>query len=102
MIVRVTGTDVVIEGGDDLTRLHVATALAPDAATQVLCRARVGRLADDGTVLLDLEALRVRASEWDVPDGWGARWQAMIDFAGRKGWLSADGRSVQAHVEWEG
>lgn len=100
MIVRVTDTKIVVEDRGDLTRLHVATRLDADAVNEVLVRLRAGCLTDDGSTLLDLAFLRVHAEAGGVGDDWGERWQAMIDYAARKGWLSADGRLVRAHVEW--
>ncbi|GEL17264.1 hypothetical protein [Pseudonocardia asaccharolytica] len=54
---------------------------------------------EDALALLDVEVLHARARAAARASDWDAQWRAMIDYAGRKGWLSAGGRTVQAHIE---
>ena len=58
-----------------------------------------GTLIDPDTVGLDLAVLRSRAQLVATAEDWAQRWEAMVRFAEDRGWLSADGRSVQVHVE---
>ena len=56
---------------------------------------------DGGAVWLDVAELKSTAHAsfaGAVPDGWGDGFDAMIDYARTKGWLSDDGGAVRAHV----
>jgi hypothetical protein len=99
MFVLVTTAGVTLEEPDDLGRFHVA--LDPgvadlDAALRV---AGWGQAQGDGDASISVEALRTAAAAAPVEPGWDARFDAMVDYARSKGWLSADGRAIQAHVE---
>jgi hypothetical protein len=64
-----------------------------------LRRAGLGELFDDGSVQLDVAALHDLAEAGATLADWEAGWRPMIAYATGKGWVSADGRSVRAHVE---
>ena len=105
MIVEVVGganetPEVRVVDVDDLTRLHLALGEVTDEeADEVLREAGLGRLQDADTGLLDVEGLREAAeSQVDAPD-WADRFADMVAGARDKGWLSADGGSLQVHVE---
>jgi hypothetical protein len=78
-----------------LDRLHaVLHGHLDDAELDPLCRR-----ADDDHVWLDVAAARdAGAAEADDPD-FTTRYDAMIAYAERKGWLDETGRHVRAHVE---
>jgi hypothetical protein len=58
----------------------------------------VGALTEDSTHLWVLvEAVRKLASG-HVEPGWEAGLAGMLTYAARKGWTTADGRSVRAHI----
>lgn len=104
MIVELSAAGAVVRDADDCTRLHLETALEGTKLRAALLTtntgAPVGGLSAEGAaVLLDLAVLRSRAKLVATADDWSQRWSAMVDYAGRKGWLSPDGRSVQVHVE---
>ncbi|GAA4658684.1 hypothetical protein [Amycolatopsis dongchuanensis] len=99
MIVRLTRTDALVAEADDCARLHVGTTLAPDEVDAALRATGTGRLAEDGNALLDLRTLHARARSAAASADWADRWEAMIAYARKKGWITADGTAVQAHVE---
>lgn len=99
VIVQLTRTSAGVAEADDCTRLHVGTTLAPSEVDAALRATATGRLAEDGNALLDLRTLRVRAQSAASSAGWEERWEAMIAYARKKGWITADGTAVQAHVE---
>lgn len=102
MIVQLSAESARVAEADDCTRLHVTTSLPADAVDDALRGSGLGRLDTDDGVLLDREALRIRArAVADAPD-WDERWTKMIDYARSKGWLTADGAAVRAHVEHDG
>jgi hypothetical protein len=107
MIVQVTPAGVSVHDADDCTRLSVDTALA-GAELEAALRAhgageRAGGAHGGGDdLLLDVAALHERARAAASAPDWESRWTAMIDYATRKGWLSADGTAVRAHVERAG
>jgi hypothetical protein len=73
------------EGGDGL-----AEALDP-----------VGRLDDTGHALLGINGLKELAGDRVRDEEWLAAFDAMVDYARSKGWVSADGQCLQAHCEWQ-
>ena len=105
MIVEVvTGADerpeVRVVDTDDLTRLHLALGQVTDEeADHALRDAGLGRLEDADTGSLDTAALRAAAEpDADVAD-WAQRWDAMIDSARERGFVSDDGATLKVHVE---
>ncbi|OLT11876.1 hypothetical protein BJF78_25890 [Pseudonocardia sp. CNS-139] len=99
VIVQLTSAGVAVQDADDLGRLHLRTDLDADGLRAALLKTGTGALVDADNALLDVAVLRSRAALLtDAPD-WADRWAGMLAYAERKGWLSADGRSVQVHVE---
>ncbi len=76
---------------EDGIEVHHATAKSPLATPS-----------DDGAaVWLDVAELKSAAEasfDSGVPADWSAGFDAMIEYARTKGWLSDDGRAVRAHV----
>lgn len=105
MIVRVVDGQARVEEGDDCTRLHVVTTgrTAADRSTDSALKADgLGFLADPATAQLSVDRLRAAASAQGVAADWPARWEAMLGYARGRGWLSADGSLVRAHIADEG
>jgi len=98
MIVEFTAGAAQVREADDCTRLDVATSLEAADLDTVLAATGTGTR-DGENVLLDVGALRERARAAAAAPDWESRWAAMIDYAARKGWLSLDGTTVQAHIE---
>jgi hypothetical protein len=100
----VTGADerpeVRVVDTDDLARLHLALGQVTDEeADDALRDAGLGRLEDADTGSLDTAALRAAAEpDADVAD-WARRWDAMIDAARERGFVSDDGATLRVHVE---
>ena len=85
---------------DDLSRVRLALGEVTDEeAAEVLERAGLGRFHDSETVYLDAAALRAAAEPRATAPDWATRWDAMVAKARSQGWLSADGASLQVHVE---
>ncbi|MEU6798641.1 hypothetical protein ABZ907_43680 [Nonomuraea wenchangensis] len=90
---------VSVHEADDFTRLHLELhEIGPDAAGQALQAAGLGRLHGLDHAYLDLAALRGLASASATTPGWAAGWDAMVEYARRKEWLSADGHAVRVHL----
>ena len=104
MIVEVmTGTEERPEARvvhiDDLSSLHLALGqVTDDEAAEVLERSGLGRLQDPDTAFLDVAALHAAASPRARSADWQTDWDAMLDTARSKGWLSEDGATVQVNV----
>ena len=77
--------DVVVHGSGDDEALERAAAFG-GAAT----------LWTGGTVA----AVR-RLAAGSVGEGWESDLLAMLDYARSRGWLTEDGQSIRAHVEWQ-
>ena len=99
MIVLLVPSGAVVRDADDCTRLHVESSLAAAALRTALRTTGTGDVGEDGNAWLDLATLRARAALLATAPDWAERWSAMTAYAQRKGWLSADGRAVQVHVE---
>lgn len=99
MFIRVDDETATVEEADDFGRLHVITALDGDRLDRTLRLTGIGRIAEDGSVALDIQALHDRAAKAGSIDDWESRWTQMIDYATGKGWVSADRRQVHAHIE---
>ncbi|MBW0103615.1 hypothetical protein [Pseudonocardia sp. KRD291] len=90
---------------DTLTDLHVVTAIDdPAALEEAVCTARLGRTepGETGHVFVDIERLRSLARTGAVRDDWDDRFDAMIAYAERKGWLDDTGNAARAHVDRSG
>ena len=99
MYVAVTAAGVRVGAADDCTSLEVRAA--PDLRSSLddaLRQARLGQWDGGDEADLQVAELRRRAVAGGVPAGWARRWDDMIGYAGRRGWLSADGTTVRAHV----
>jgi hypothetical protein len=99
MFVRLSTHEATVGETENLTDLYVSTALPPSEIDHALRGTGTGRLTDGGAALLDVDVLRSRARNDVGGQAWGDEWEAMIAYARRKGWLSPDGKMVQAHVE---
>jgi hypothetical protein len=53
-----------------------------------------------GHLMVPLDTVRRMAAGRVGPD-WEQKFDTMIDYAARKGWLSEDGTRVRAHLETE-
>jgi hypothetical protein len=92
--------EVRVVDTDDLARLHLALGQVTDEeADQALRDAGLGRLEDADTGSLDTAALRAAAEPDTDVAGWAQRWDAMIDSARGRGWVSDDGATLRVHVE---
>ena len=85
----------------DCGRFHVAVRGRGDAAMldRALRSDDVGSIDGDGEAMVRVEAVR-RLASGAVGETWNADFAAMLEYARSKGWLSDDGSSIRAHVEW--
>ena len=99
MFVLVTPAAVTLEDPGNLRQFHVQVDgdVDVDAA---LRGAGYGAMAEHDA-LVSVEAVRAAAAG-RVDAGWPAGFEAMLEFARGKGWLSEDGTAIQAHVERAG
>jgi hypothetical protein len=89
-----------LEEPDDCTRFHVAIRdLSEKQVQQLLQKENLGEFADYNTAWVQLTAIRKLAEGRIAPD-WSDRFEKMLDYARRKGWLSQDGTLVSGHCEW--
>jgi hypothetical protein len=96
-------TTVGLSEPADCGRFHVAVRGSGDAATldQALRANEVGSVDGDGDgeAMVRVDAVR-RLAAGTVGETWDDDFAAMLDYARSKGWLSEDGASIRAHVEW--
>jgi hypothetical protein len=92
--VAVTAAGVRVGAADDCTSLDVRGPSLDEA----LRRADMGRWDGGDEAHLQVAELRRRAAADGVSADWARRWDDMIAYAGRRGWLSPDGTTVRAHV----
>ena len=78
----------------NLNQLHVEFRGVDDApAAKALEEAGIGAV-DDGHVWLEISALRAAGGGGD----WNDRFDAMLRYAQRNGWVDAAGSRVRAHI----
>lgn len=99
MIVYLTAVAATVHDADDCTRLHVSTDLPETELDEALRVTGTGRIAAEGTALLTLDMLSTRARAAASLPNWAERWDEMLAYAARKGWITENGTAVQAHIE---
>jgi hypothetical protein len=62
---------------------------------------RFGRMTARGDVLVDVDAVKALAGERATQPLWLASLDAMLGYAGARGWVDDEG-AIRAHVEWTG
>jgi hypothetical protein len=93
---------VRLDDPEDCQRFEVRVVDRPDDLAAVLNSSGFGRLDDDaGHAWIYVEAVRSAAAGRVGPE-WDGAFAAMLAYADSKGWLSAGGEEVRAHVEWSG
>jgi hypothetical protein len=101
MIVAIdTDHAVRLEEPLDFKRFHVAIAAPPGALPALRdAFAAFGAIENEMHAWIDADALR----QWPGLAA-NAEYQSglrgMLDYAARKGWMSADGKRVRAHIVW--
>jgi hypothetical protein len=90
---------VSLEDADNCNAFHLE-ARGVDAAgvAAALARAGAGRVAGDDA-FIERAAVERLAAGAGVGDDWNGRYEGMLAYAAKKGWLDDDG-AVQAHIEW--
>lgn len=92
--------DVSVREPGDFTRLHLDLRdMTGREADEALRQARLGGLHGNDHALIDLAVLRAMAAEAAADPGWAAGWDAMVEYARGKRWLSDDGTAVRVHIE---
>jgi hypothetical protein len=100
---RLTGHGLALEEPDDCTSL--AVRVPPGLVAQLAAALRVTGLGiPAGPAEFDLcvDRLRTQAAADRIGPDWPIRWDAMISYAAARGWISADGAFVRAHIELVG
>ena len=92
---------VGLEDAGDCGRFHVTVRGDGDgtALDRALRSDDVGEVDGDGEALVRVAAVR-RLAAGSVGASWEEDFAAMLEYARSKGWLSDDGTSIRAHVEW--
>ncbi len=99
IIVLSDATEPTLTDLDRFDRLH-AECSGPVAAARLGELCRLGDADDRGAhVWLDAAAARTAGSAASGDPSFGERFDAMIGFAAKQGWLDAAGTHVRAHVE---
>ena len=100
MYVDLRNGAAAVHDAADLKSLSVRTANPADLVPGIH---GLGEPAPDGGhVWLHIERLKAAAAATvaaDQRDEWAAGFDSMIAYARAKGWASADGTSVRAHIE---
>jgi hypothetical protein len=99
MYVRASYAGLDVGEPDDCTSLDVRVdgAGRPELAA-LLTSTGLGQWDGSDHVALDVAGLHDLAQAGAVGPDWPARWEAMLAYAAKKGWLSDDGRAVRAHL----
>ena len=92
---------IALEEPADCGRFHVTVRGGRDAGQldDALRAHSVGDLDGEGEALVRVDAVR-RLAAGSVGETWEDDFTAMLGYARSKGWVSDDGASIRAHVEW--
>jgi hypothetical protein len=101
MIVRVdlaaTPPSLTLEDPSDCGRFHVGVVGGDDLNDVA---AALGGPSIDDDVWVPVDRVRSLATG-HVDAEWDGAFLAMLEYAATKGWISADGTAIRAHVEWD-
>jgi hypothetical protein len=95
--VRAEPPAVALEDPEDCKAFSVRVRGDRARLAGVLVAAGVGHVEGD-EALIGVDAVR-RMAEGRAGPGWDGAFAAMLDYAGTKGWMADDRRSIRAHVE---
>ncbi|GAA4559118.1 hypothetical protein [Pseudonocardia xishanensis] len=101
MYFRITAADVELVDPADVQGFSavVPADLPPEDLAASVARHELGEVLPGGEhLMIPLETVR-RLAEGRVGPDWPADFEKMIAYAASKGWTSADGTAVRAHVE---
>lgn len=90
---------VRLREAEDFKSFKVVAAEGTDDEALARALEPVGELQPSGDAMIRIEAFKELAGDLRRDPQWLSQLQAMIAFAGSKGWLSEDGGSIQAHCE---
>jgi hypothetical protein len=88
---------VTLEDPEDCTAFSVRVRGDRTGLGAALESAGMGRM-DGDEALIEVDAVR-RLAAGRVGEGWDGDFAAMLRYAGTKGWIADDSRSIRAHVE---
>jgi hypothetical protein len=97
--IDIRGDQVEVCAADDCRSLDIRVPVDErERVDGALRAAQLGHWDGSAEAELSVAALKQAASRGPVGADWTQRWNAMIDYARSKGWLSADEARVQAHL----
>jgi hypothetical protein len=100
---RISSESVELVDPGDVTSFHAVcrAGLGHSELVDIVRRENLGEfLPAGGHLMVPVETVRRLAAGQVGPD-WEQNFDAMIDYAARKGWLSEDGARVRAHLDRE-
>jgi hypothetical protein len=100
---RISSQSVELIEPDDVTSFHAVcpAGLGYGALAEIVQKEDLGEiLPAGGHLMVPLGTVRRMAAGRVGPD-WEQKFDAMVAYAARKGWLSEDGTKVRAHLEAE-
>lgn len=99
MYVVVRGERADVHDTDNCRALDVRVAAADRLhLDRALRSAGLGGWNGGAEAELTVAGVHAAASRGDVGADWQQRWDEMISYAAAKGWLTADGSGVRAHL----
>jgi hypothetical protein len=97
--VEVRGERAEVRDANNCRELDVRVAAADRPhLDRALCAAGLGIWDGGAEAELTVAGLRGAASSGGIGPDWQQRWDAMVGYAASKGWLTADGSGVRAHL----
>ncbi len=98
---RSSGTPVQLHDSDDLDRFHVVAPFCTTAElSAALGRARAGDCTDAKRNHCWIEvSFIVDAADRCTDELWNRRFEGLLQYAGKRGWLDPGGTRLLAHVD---
>lgn len=88
-----------VRDADNCAELEIRVSTAARSDLDSMLRAAGLGYWDGGDEAeISLQTLKEAAQRAGVADDWPQRWNGMIAYAGKKGWLTDDAKHVRAHL----
>jgi hypothetical protein len=97
--IEIQGDRAEVRDADNCRSLDVRVPAGDRTQVDAALRAAgLGRWDGRAEAELAVDALRAAAAGSDVGVDWHGRWDAMVDYAQSKGWVTDDGTRLRAHL----
>lgn len=99
MIVHIISDHVSLTEAVDTSRFHVSSGLTPAELDRELRAAGAGSALAEDSARIECAYIVATARTQGHGDEWESSFNAMLEYARAKGWVTQDGLGIIAHIE---